>query len=587
MNVDRTAPPGRPEIAAVVVLYNPDSAVPANLDSYRAQVDRLILVDNTETPDPELLATLSADDSEYLRMPGNCGIAAALNAGCRRALKLGYSWVLTMDQDSTATPHLVSRLAACLGLPQASRLAVVAPIWRPAGLPPVQGSAHCVPLPSAMTTGNLLRLAAFVDVGGFREDLFIDRVDTHFCLLLRHQGWLIAQRRDAVVLVVQGQPRRAGGIWPFQVTNYSPLRRYYMIRNVCEVHRLFGAEFPEWFAIERRHWRLELLHIAVGERQRAAKARMMLCGWLDYRRGHFGRYEDLHPAAGEIRHAVWRTRLWRLRRVVRPERRQAPGQPLVSIIVLTYNRLRMLRPCLTSLIETAQGVDYELIVWDNASTDGTREYLDEEIATQPRAQVIHHPENVGENGYAASMRRARGLYLMEIDDDVLSFPPGWLAGMIRAFRTVPRAGFLAANVVQDETTNGAKPPADTYRAVDYDGVVIEHGATGGWCSITSREVLQRVGEFLELPGRTFYGEDGDYARRCVEHGYRVGIIRDITVYHASGWAKNVEYGCADVCRQKYEERLEHTGDPVWKAMLREEPPAPGSGQERRLSGPMP
>ena len=39
------------------------------------------------------------------------------------------------------------------------------------------------------------------------------------------------------------------------------------------------------------------------------------------------------------------------------------------------------------------------------------------------------------------------------DDDVVEFPDDWLSDMLAAFNTVPRAGYLAANVVQDEITN--------------------------------------------------------------------------------------------------------------------------------------
>jgi GT2 family glycosyltransferase len=176
----------------------------------------------------------------------------------------------------------------------------------------------------------------------------------------------------------------------------------------------------------------------------------------------------------------------------------------------------------------------------------------------PHVQVVHHAQNIGVNGLAACVRLARGKYLLEMDDDVVEVPPGWLAEMIRAFEAVPRAGYLAANVVQDETTNGAKPPPDHYRALDYgDDVIVEHGPTGGWCTLTSKEVVERVGNFLEIPGRVFFSEDGDFASRCIKHRYRVGVVRGVRVYHATGVAKNLEYGCLEVCRQKYSDSPEY------------------------------
>ncbi len=257
---------------------------------------------------------------------------------------------------------------------------------------------------------------------------------------------------------------------------------------------------------------------------------------------------------------AWQSRLWkRYRRWRRGDSAgRDPGVPTASILLVTYNRLGMLKECVSSILANTGDVDYELIAWDNASTDGTAEYLDAIASAHPQVRVVHHAGNIGVNAVAACVRLARGYYLLEMDDDVLEVPSGWLAEMIRVFEAVPRAGYLAANVVQDETTHGAKPPDDQYRPLDYgDGVVIECGPTGGWCTITSKSVVDRIGNFLEMPGRVFFGEDGDFARRCTRRRYRIGIVRGVRVYHATGSAKNLEYGCAEVCRQKYADGPEY------------------------------
>lgn len=236
---------------------------------------------------------------------------------------------------------------------------------------------------------------------------------------------------------------------------------------------------------------------------------------------------------------------WRLRRY------DPATMPESSLVLVTYNRLRMLRECLTSLLETIKGADYELIVWDNDSTDGTKEYLDQLARLHPELRVVHSAKNVGLNGVALSVERARGRYVVELDDDVVRFPIDWLPQMLRAFRQVPAAGYLGANVVQDELTNGHKETLENYTPVDYDGMVIEHGMAGGWCAVTSLEVLRRVGNFPKIRGKVFFSEDGDYGRRCRNAGLVVGIVRDVVVYHACGAAANDDYGYLDLCWQKY------------------------------------
>jgi GT2 family glycosyltransferase len=257
---------------------------------------------------------------------------------------------------------------------------------------------------------------------------------------------------------------------------------------------------------------------------------------------------------------AWQSRLWKQYRRWRTGRstRGDPDRSSASILLVTYNRLGMLKECVSSILANTSHVDYELIVWDNASTDGTGLYLDAIASSHPQVRVVHHTDNIGVNAVAACVRLARGGYLVEMDDDVVEVPPGWLPEMIRVFDAVPRAGYLAANVVQDETTDGAKPEQHLYRTLDYgDGVVIECGPTGGWCTMTSRGVIERIGNFLEMPGRVFFGEDGDFACRCIRRKYRVGIVRGVRVYHATGVTKNLEYGCADVCRLKYADGPEY------------------------------
>ncbi len=226
--------------------------------------------------------------------------------------------------------------------------------------------------------------------------------------------------------------------------------------------------------------------------------------------------------------------------------------PLVSVVLITYNRIRMLERSVATILANSGDVAYELIVWDNASTDGTAEYLDSVAASNPQVRVVHNPENVGVNGVAAGVRLARGAYIVELDDDVVDVPPGWLAGMVKAFDAVPDAGYLSADVVQNERTNGARVPFTYWWAIDYgDGVVVELGTVGGWCAITSRRVIDRIGNFLEVPGRVFFYEDGDFGHRCRRAGLAIGVMRNVKVYHATGIAESAAHDCLDTAVIKY------------------------------------
>ncbi len=232
--------------------------------------------------------------------------------------------------------------------------------------------------------------------------------------------------------------------------------------------------------------------------------------------------------------------------------------PEVSILLITWNRLRMLREGLESLLQTAHGDNYEVIVWNNGSDDGTKEYLDQIAVEHPQVRAIHYPENVGLNAVALAVGLARGYYIVELDDDVVRFPDDWLAKMLHAFKRVPKIGYMAANVVQDEYTTGEKDIPEAYEVIDYDGVVLEHGPTWGWCSMTSLEVLSRIGNFPRRRGRLNFTEDEDYVRRCLAAGYTPAILQEVVVFHASGAAMNDKYGYLQSCLKKYEETSEVT-----------------------------
>ena len=102
---------GQQGVAAVVVLYRPSSDVVSNVSAFAGQVDRVFAVDNSEAPDAAVVESLRRiSNLEYVPLGDNLGVATALNIGARHALGAGYEWLLTMDQDSAATPGMVSKM---------------------------------------------------------------------------------------------------------------------------------------------------------------------------------------------------------------------------------------------------------------------------------------------------------------------------------------------------------------------------------------------------------------------------------------------------------------------------------------------
>jgi len=89
---------------------------------------------------------------------------------------------------------------------------------------------------------------------------------------------------------------------------------------------------------------------------------------------------------------------------------------MIAIVVLTYNRVHLLRKCVENVLDRASDATAEIVIWNNASTDGTREYL--ESLDNPRLRMVNHDENIGQNGYARAFALTSADYLIELDEIV-------------------------------------------------------------------------------------------------------------------------------------------------------------------------
>ena len=88
----------------------------------------------------------------------------------------------------------------------------------------------------------------------------------------------------------------------------------------------------------------------------------------------------------------------------------------VSIIIVNYNTCRMTAECIDSVFEKTHGIDFEIILVDNASTDGSREHF----AGDSRITYIYNDENLGfGRANNAGIERARGRYVFLLNSDTL------------------------------------------------------------------------------------------------------------------------------------------------------------------------
>lgn len=279
------------KIAAVVVTYYPDEGFSKRLVRTAQQVHRVIIVDNSSDGSAKNALGRLADLStvELIENNENLGIAAALNQGIRRAIDHSCLWVLLLDQDSKPAPDMVSRMMASYkGFPKGERVALIAPVIvdERTGYAYAQGDCsgrENVKVVSVITSGSLLATSVFLEGGPFREDFFIDHVDSEYSFRLRKKGFSIVASCKARLLHNIGAPTVHKFLWKTAVetTNHSASRLYYGARNRLLVIREYGLEEPWWSIRELRYFLKLTAKVILFEEDRGSKIRHTLMGIRD------------------------------------------------------------------------------------------------------------------------------------------------------------------------------------------------------------------------------------------------------------------------------------------------------------------
>jgi hypothetical protein len=112
--------------------------------------------------------------------------------------------------------------------------------------------------------------------------------------------------------------------------------------------------------------------------------------------------------------------------------------PLVSIVVVTYNNLNLTQLCLASIEAETTHIRYEIIIVDNASSDGTQDYLQQFAAGKAHVSLILNDDNTGfSKANNQGLAQAKGDYLVVLNNDTV-VTRGWASSLIRHCRKIRR-----------------------------------------------------------------------------------------------------------------------------------------------------
>jgi len=269
------------EVLAVVVSYDGGAAIRETVDALRNQVGGVLIVDNGSGD--ETVTTLEGlaerGGVSVVLLGENRGVGHALNVGVEEARRQGKSWLLTMDQDSVVSGSMLCAFCAAVDRePDARCLAPTTSESESADSSPTRRGY-------AITSGNLVRLDVFDEVGLYDEGMFVDCVDFDFSLRLRAAGHRIVHVPEARMMHRVGHALAAPRLVRRFYTLHPPVRRYYMFRNYLYLAERHLRRFPLFIAKLGALQLVLLALMAVYDPRPMASYRAVWQGVRDYFRG--------------------------------------------------------------------------------------------------------------------------------------------------------------------------------------------------------------------------------------------------------------------------------------------------------------
>lgn len=222
--------------------------------------------------------------------------------------------------------------------------------------------------------------------------------------------------------------------------------------------------------------------------------------------------------------------------------------PLISVITLTHNKLEVTRKCLSSWLQTRYA-PWELIVVENRSTDGTREWLKAYASEAERAgvrlRVIHNARNAGcSTARNQGIEKAAGDKLVFMDNDVALYNRDWMAQLASCLDRDPKIGMVGPMLIYPFAPyaiqcagvgisrsgrvlfRGRGEPQNDLRFNRREDVQCLISA----CFMTRKAVLDEVGGFDEAFNPVQY-EDFDLCYRIRDKGYTAVYEPAARMYH--------------------------------------------------------
>jgi hypothetical protein len=199
------------------------------------------------------------------------------------------------------------------------------------------------------------------------------------------------------------------------------------------------------------------------------------------------------------------------------------GGTLVSVVTPVFNRAKFVGKAIESVQRQTRN-DWEYILVDNGSTDGTQEVIRSYAARDPRVRLIENDRNVIALSLNIGVHAARGRYIAQLDSDD-EYLPHTLDKMVAALETHPTWGVAISYYELMDEAGRSLPEFGIIKHEQYNRNNVLRRDGAGALRCWHRSVILEFGGFDEKELGD-YGEDYDLVLQCGEK-YEVGRVHEV------------------------------------------------------------
>ena len=278
------------KIPATVIWYNPDNENINNIKTYINYVEKIYIIDNSMKNNTKLSSSLNNDKIEYVYNNKNLGIAKALNLACEKAINDGFEWILTMDQDSSFDSDGIKKYFETFDNMEKENIGIFSPrhILKN-DIDKFSDDKESIEINHVMTSGNLLNLKIWEEIGKFDENLFIDEVDSEICFRIIENGYKVIQLNKIRMFHELGNLEKKNFFTrKISVLNHNHIRKYYIMRNkfyMLKKYKKYRSRYIYYILND-------FFKVIFYEKDKLRKLKYMFKGIADFMKSKMGELDD-------------------------------------------------------------------------------------------------------------------------------------------------------------------------------------------------------------------------------------------------------------------------------------------------------